>query len=818
MIAALRQAIRGLGRSPLFTCTVIATLAIGVGLNTAIFTVVDSVLLRPLGYRDAHRIMAIQTHFYDKGISTPRMGGGDYTDLSRQISGLDATAHYQNYSDGIQLRGTSLYVPVALVSPRFAEILGVQPTAGRLFQAADQDGTDALISYNFARNHFGPDANAIGQGITYNGSLYTVVGILPPGFSFPEKTEVWFERSSQPANANRTAFNQKAVAKRRADVTEAQLDAELAIFSASLRREFVEDRNKSIEAVPLQNQIVGNVRPTLHLLMGAVLVILLIVCANITHLQLVRATRRLRAGAIRTALGASRPALLGYALLETALLAFAGSVGAVLLAGPALRLLIRIAPPDTPRLSEIHLDLRVLAFSFLVALAVMFVTTTLPVWHSWHVQPTTALRSDSARGSESRTSLRLRNSFVVTEIALTLMLSVSAILLCRQLIAQSRQDLGFAPDQLLTLDAHTVLTTPSPVARDDSPAAIAALKQADIDFEQSKLNHLDQMLSTIAHIPGVASVGGISGAPLGFGGTDLSYAIRGRQVFAPGVTLPHADLRPITPGLIETMQIPLLRGRLLTPHDRLGSPGVALVSRELATEIFSGQDPVGQQIMSGYDADSSWLTIVGVVDDIRSESPASPPGPTIYVPVAQHPNPASDMQFVVRTRLPPEGITESIRTSLLSSNPEAAIKITTMRQNLGAVQQAEYFRTWLIASFAGVSILLAGLGLYGVTAYSVTQRRFEFGLRIALGAGRGQVLRSVLGGALSVTGLGVALGVLLSLSATRIVANLVGKLPGFDPLTYLVAGGLVLMLAIGATLFPANAAASTDPMQVLRDE
>ena len=337
MIAGLRHALRSLRRSPAFTLTVVATLALGTGLNAAIFTVVDNVLLRPLGYHHADRLVAIRTHLDRANRSIFRLGGGDYTDLSRQVSGLEATAHYQNYSDGLQLQGASLYAPIALVSPRFAEILGVQPLAGRLFHATDQDGTDVLVSAGFARTHCGSAAAALGQTMTYNGDLHTIVGVLPDGFSFPEATQVWFERSAQPANANRTAYNQKAVAKRRADVSPAQLDAELTTFSTNLRRQFPDDRDKSLEAVSLQDQIVGPVRPTLHLLMGAVAVILLIVCANITHLQLVRATNQLRSGAIRTALGASRATLIAHALSETALLATAGSIAAVLLAAPALR-------------------------------------------------------------------------------------------------------------------------------------------------------------------------------------------------------------------------------------------------------------------------------------------------------------------------------------------------------------------------------------------------------------------------------------------------------------------------------------------------
>jgi len=819
-IAALRHALRSLRRSPAFTFTVVATLGIGIGLNAAIFTVVDCVVLRPLGYHDADRIVALQTHFIEEGRSIPRLGGGDYTDAARQVSGLEATAHFNSFPDGIRMGGASLYVPVAQVSPRFAEIMGVQPIAGRLFRSADQDGTDVLLGADFTRAHFASAGAAIGQTITYNGAIHTVIGILPTGFSFPGKTQVWFERPAQPANANRSSYSDHVIGKRRPGVTTSQLNAELATFSTNLRRQVPEDHNKSIEAVPLQEQIVGSVRSLLRLLMGAVLVLLLIVCANVAHLQLVRSTRQMRSVSIRTALGASRKSLAAYALVETSLLAIAGTATALLLVIPSLHLLVRLAPPETPRLSDVHLNVHILLFSLLIALAVMVVAAMLPIWHSWQVDPASALRSDASRGTETRSSLRLRNGFIITEVALTLTLSVSAILLTRQLIAQSRQDLGFLPDTLLTLDAHATDSTPAPVAADQSPEALAALKQADLDFEQAKLNGLEATLASVAEVPGVESVGAIAGAPMGFGGSDVGYAVRGRQVFGSGVHLPRADFRPITPGLIQTMQIPLLQGRVLSAADRQGAPGVVLVNRELARQIFPGQEPIGQQIMCGYDAGSaaSWLTIVGIVEDIRSAAPAAAPSPTLYAPVAQHPNPASDMQIVVRTRTDPAAMVETLRRHLKQTHPEVAIKGTTMRENIGETERTEHFRTLLFGSFAGVSLLLAAVGMYGVTAYTVSQRRFEFGLRLALGSNRSQLLGLVLRKALGTALVGIGLGAAMSLGLTRIFGSVVGKLPAFDVPAYALAALSVLLVAILATLLPARSAANTDPVNTLRSE
>ena len=812
------QTLRSLRKSPAFTLTVIITLGIGIGLNAAIFSVVDNVLLKPLGYHDAARIVAVRTHFDDQNRSIPRLGGDDYTDLKTQVHGLEATAIYHVFEDGIQLRGVALYVPVAQVSARFGEVMGVQPIAGRLFNQSTSAPTDALVSASFARAHFDSAAAALNQSITYNGQVFSVVGVLPDGFAFPGKSEVWFQRTDQPINHNRTSYNDNVIAKRAASTSASQLQAELASFSTNLRRQYPENHNKSIEAVTLQEQIVGRIRPTLNLLMAAVAVVLLIVCANITHLQLVRATRELRAVSIRTALGASRTVLAVYALLEAAILALAGAALALVLAVPTLRLLVRLAPESTPRLNDIHLNLDILSFSFLIAFAVMIVAALLPVWRSWHVDPASALRSDSSRGTESRNSLRLRNGFVVAEVALTLMLSVSAILLTRHLIAQSRQDLGFAPDTLLTLDAHAILTTPSPEARDNSPKALAELKLAEENFDQLKLNKLDATLDSIAAIPGVDAVAGISGAPMGFGGSTVLYAIKGRTALTPGANLPNADLKPITPGLFETLHMSILKGRTITVQDTRKAPTVVVINQALANLSFRGEDPIGKVIACGYDFNSSALEIVGVVPDIRSDSPTSIPSPTLYIPVAQHPNTASDMQFLVRTRLAPAAMAETLLTQLLHSHPDVAIKATTMRENVGVQQQSEQFRTTLFTLFAAVSILLAAIGMYGVTAYTVAQRRFEFGLRVALGAKRTQLLTMVLRSALAVAFIGVAVGTLLSLSLQRILDSVVGKLPAFDATSHALASLAVLLIALLATLLPALRAASVEPATVLRSE
>lgn len=818
MFATVQHAFRSLRKSPSFTLTVIATLAIGIGLNAAIFAVVDCVLLRPLGYHDADRIVGIQTHFVDENRSISRLGGDDYNDLARQVKGLEATAYYQSFSDGLSLNGNALYLPVAVVSPRFLEVMGVQPVAGRLFHGSDTNAYDAVVSESFAQEHFGSSAAAIGRQIDYGGP-HAIVGVLPEAFSFPRMSHVWMEESAVDFSS-RTSYSNRVVGKRRADVTSSQLAAELATFSSQLQHAYVEDAHKTIEAVPLQEQIVGRVRPMLNLLMGSVGVLLLIICANITHLQLVRATQQLRAVSIRTALGASRGRLALRALAEASLLAAGGSAAAVLLALPTLRLLVRLAPTDLPRIGEVHLNAEVFVFSFLLSLFVMAVTALLPVWRSWHVDPSTALRQDAARGGEGRSSLRLRDGLVVAEVALTLTLSVAAILLTRELIAESHQDLGFKAESLVTLDTSDIKAPELPdYPKDRSAAGMAAYQAAALSPKEHRLARLHGVLDSLSEVPGVVSVAAMNGAPMGFWASNVSYAIKGRQVFtAAAEHLPSAEIRPVTPELFTTLEIPVLRGRALDANDRMDTPPVLLIDATLARTIFANDDPIGKQIMCGYDDVEGWWTIVGVVGAVHSESPGVAPQATFYVPLAQHPAPAANLQFVVRVSGSPAAMAESLRKSLARSHPEIAVKATTMRDNIGETQHQDRFRDLLFGSFAGVSVLLAAVGMYGVTAYSVAQRRFEFGLRVALGADRPQLFGMVLRKALMFAVAGVVLGMGLSLGLMRVLASVIGRLPKFDPVAYALASVVVLGIAVLAMFVPARAAANVDPMTVLRSE
>jgi putative ABC transport system permease protein len=801
-IQELRYALRQLRRSGSFTAAVVITLAVGIGLNATIFTIVDCVLLRPLGYREASRIYSIDTRFLDDGRSIAKIGGDDYEDVASHTRSFESTAYYSAGDDGLQLDGHTLYLPMAGVSPQFGSVMGVEPVAGRLF-GDSVDASEALVSSAFAEEHFASAQGAVGHAIHYDGRARAIVGVLPAGFSFPDKTAVWVEFPPHPEIPGRTAYNQRAIARVKPGVTAAQLNAELATLSRQLRAAYPEDKLKGLEAVPLQEQIVGSIRPMLRLLMGSAAVVLLIVCANIGHLQLVRSTQMRRDATIRTALGATRTAVARRALMESLILASAGCGLALILAQPALHLLTVMAGDQIPRLADVRLNRDVLLVSFVMSIATMLITALLPAWRSAKVSPAAVLKQEGSGSSESRASRRLRDSLIVGEVALTLTLSVASVLLARQMIADSRRDLGFQPDNLLVIDTHAATEQPLPLFG-NAPAMLVTLRA---------------MVDSIAKVPGVKDVAAVQGVPMGQGATDVSFAVRGRTEFKPGVQpLPVADVVPITTRYFQTMGIPLLQGRLLTGQDDENAVPVLVVSHELAQQVFPGVNPIGQQIMCGYDDKSSWWTIVGVVGDVRQQSPASSMAQTMYVPVAQHSFRAAEMQLVVRTAIDPAVMAATLEPLLKRSYPMVAVSSTTMREAVGESSRAQRFRTLLFGAFAAVSILLAAVGMYGVTAYTVSQRRFEFALRFALGAQRGQIVSMTLSHGIAVASLGIGVGVALSLGLLRAVGNVLGKLPAFDPASYAIAMCGVLAIAAVAAVIPSRRASQVEPMQVLRGD
>jgi predicted permease len=793
----LRYAARQLWKHPVFTVAAVLTLALGIGANTAIFTVVQSILLAPLPYADADRIMALDTHFTDSGRIHSRVTGPDGVDVRAQAHSLEAVSLYESGFQGVQLRGHAAYTAVTAVDADFARVLGIAPIAGRTF-TPEEVGRAALVSERFARDEFGSAQAAVGQTFNFENKPIQITGVLPPSFNFPEKSQVWVGYPFKPATEDRTSYNYKAVAKLHAGVSVDAARAELTAISQRLTAAYPDaNRHKEMTVVPLQEELTGKARPMLLLLFAAVGLILLIACVNVTHLELARSIERQRELAVRTALGSSRWELARLVIAEGLLLSLAGGVLGVLLAGPAVRLLVAMAPEGLPRAGEIHLNVWVLAFTLGLSLVTTVASSLVPARKAAKADPAEALKQDSSRGMSGHSAPALRDGLVVAEVAATFVLAVGAGLLLRTLVTLMTRDLGYETTRTLVVDA----AAPASYTKEDGLKVI---------------RQYDELLPKLAALPGVERVAGIFGLPTANLGSNGNYGVKGRLP-ANAEHAPWANFSLASPGYFQTMGIPLKRGRDFDAQDNYDGQFVAIISESLARQSFGNEDPIGKQIQCGLDSDK-WMTVIGVAGDVRQESPASNPGPILYMPIAQHPFFAAEIYIVLRTKVAPLTLMNTVQTEIMRTNAQIATKYTTMDAMVGESIAAERFRSVLISSFAGVGLLLAMLGVYGTMAYSVAQRTFEIGVRIAFGAEKKAILRMILGHAAKLACWGIVLGLGLSLGLTRLITSMLVGVRPIDPLSLLLATVLLLLTAAIAALAPAWRAAQVEPMVALRAE
>jgi putative ABC transport system permease protein len=794
----LRYAARQLWKHPVFTLTAVLTLALGIGANTAIFTVVQSVLLAPLPYADAGRIVVLGALFTEKDRIHYRVTGPDAVDVRTQAHSLEAVSLYNEGLQGVQLRDHAVFTPVTIVDASFARVFGLVPIAGRTF-TEQEIGRAALVDEQFARDQFGSVQAALGQTVGFDNQPLQITGVLPASFDFPGKTQVWVTYPSHPETENRTAYNYKAVAKLRAGVSVDAARAELKTLSQHLAAIYPDsNRNKQMYVVPLQQELTGKVRPMLLLLFAAVGMVLLIACVNVAHLMLARSMDRQRELAVRTALGSPRWKLGQLVLAESFLVSLIGACLGVLLAVPVLRVLLAMAPADLPRAAEIHLNGWVLAFTLTLSLLTTVLSSLVPARKATKIDPVEALKADSSRGISAKSASALRNGLVMAEVAATFLLAVGAGLLLRTMMTLMDRDLGYQSGNLLVVDAEAP-------GDDMKSGQIVARKYDDI-FAQLKA------------LPGVENAVGIYGLPTENNGSNGGYSVRG--VSTDNYHMPGAYFNVVTPGYFSTMKIRLLRGRDFGPQDTFDGQMVAVISESVAKQSFGNTSPIGKQIQLGLDLESlnKWITIVGVVADVRQDSPAQQPGAAIYMPMAQHPSRAPEISLVLRTKVPPLTLMNTVQTKIQRINPQIAMHFTTMDAMVGGSIAAERFRSALLASFAATGLLLAMLGVYGTMACSVAQRRFEIGVRMAFGAERQAVLRMVLWHAVKLACCGIAIGLTLSFALTRLMAGMLVGIRPLDPLSLAAATGLLLVTATITAFAPAWCAARVDPMIALRAE
>ncbi len=798
LLQDLRYAARQLWKHPAFTVTAVLTLALGIGANTAIFTVVQSILLASLPYPDAGRIVALNTNWTDSGHTSHRVTGPDAADVRSQAHSLDILSMYQGGSEGVQLRDHAVFTEVMAVELNFPRVFGLTPVAGRVFSDSDTHH-ETLVSERFARDNFGSAQAALGQTMTVEAQPSQIIGVLPSAFNFPEKTQVWvaYPILQGEALGNRTAFNYKAVAKLRSGVSAEAAGAELSAISHRLQAAYPDaNKNKQLIVVTLQEELTGKARPMLQLLFAAVAMILLIACVNVTHLELARSIERQRELAVRTALGSSRWQLRRLVMAESLLISLCGAVLGVLLAGPAVRLLVAMAPEGLPRAAEIHLNGWVLAFTLGLSLLTTVASSLIPARKAAKVDPAEALKQDSSRGMAGHSASALRNGLVVAEVAATFVLAVGAGLLLRTLITLTARDMGYQTARMLVVDA-------------DAPAHTT-------EEAQRVTQQYDGLFAQLTALPGVEHVGGIMGLPTGSYGSNGYYEVKDGLPTDPSHQ-PYADFSVASPGYFQTMRIPLKVGRDFNSQDNYDGQFVAVISESLAKQSFGDADPIGKPIRCGLDS-PKWMTVVGVVGDVRQDSPAAKPGPTLYMPMAQHPFYATEIHIVLRTKVAPLTLMNAVQAEIMRTNPQIATKYTTMDAMVGESIAAERFRSVLISSFAGVGLLLAMLGVYGTMAYSVAQRTFEIGVRMAFGAEKKLILRMILVHAAKLACWGIVLGLGLSLVLTRLITSMLVGVRAVDPVSLFIATVLLLLTAAIAALAPAWRAAQVEPMVALRAE
>jgi putative ABC transport system permease protein len=795
-VGDLRFATRQLLKHPVFTATTTLTLALGIGANTAIFTVVQSILLAPLPYQNADRLAVLDTHWTNSGHTTPRVTGPDAVDVRDQARSIEAVSLYAGGELGVQLRDHSVYTVLTFVDANFARVFSLQPIAGRLFTDADAHHA-ALVSEQFARDNFGSTQAALGQMLHVENEPLEITGVLPSTFDFPAKTQVWEAYPLRPESELRTAFNYKALGRLRPGVSFRTAQTELDGISRRLETAYPDaNRSKQILALPLQQALTGDARPTLLLLWATVGLILLIACVNVTHLQLVRSMERQREIAIRKALGSSRLQVMQPVILEILLVSLIGGMAGVLLAFPAVHVLVAMAPKELPRADEIHLNGWVLAFTLGLAVLTALVSSMLPALRAAKVDPAEALKHDTSRGMSRHGAARFRDGLVIAEVAATFVLAMGAGLLLHTMMTLRSRDMGYQTRQLLVVDA-------------DAPA------HSEQDAHRA-VQQFNEVFAQLAAVPGVEHVGGIMGLPTGNYGSNGYYKTRGGLP----VDLGHeasSIFSVASPGYFQTMGIPIKRGRDFSAQDTYESPFVAVLSKSLAKQSFGNADPVGKQIQCGLDSDK-WMTVVGVVGDVRQESPAEQPGPALYMPMTQHPFYANQIHIVLRTGVKPLSLMNAVQEKIAEINPLIALRFTTMDAMVNKSMAAERFRAALISSFAGVGLLLAMLGVYGTVAYSVAQRTFEIGIRMAFGAEKGAILRTVLEHAAKLACCGIAAGLVLSLILARLVTGMLVGVRPMDPLSLGAAALLLLLTALAAAFAPGWKATHVDPMVALRAE
>ena len=813
LLQDLRYGLRMLTKKPGFTAVAVITLALGIGANSAIFSVVNGLLLRPLPYRDSERLAIIWTHSPGANVVQDWPSPGQYSAIKSQASVFEDIAIAQGGSVNLAGQTTAERVGVVRTSSNMFSILGAQALLGRAFlPEEDEPGKPptAVLSHGLWQRRFGGDPNVIGQALTLNGQGYTVVGVMPADFSLGYEVMPTVGAVQQPdlllplpMSAERLASqgdeNYNLLARLKPGATVAQAQAELDLAVRRLEQQFPDQyppsRRFSLSIRPLLEQVVGDVRPALLVLLGAVGCVLLIACANVANLLLARATAREKEMAIRTAMGAGRWRVVRQLLTESVVLSSAGGALGLLIAFWGIDALRALDPGNIPRLQNVGLDARVLVFTFAVAVLTGVLFGMAPALRSSKINLSETLK-EGGRGLVEGGHRRLRNALVVAEIALSLVLLIGAGLLIRSFGRVQQVEPGFVAQGVLSMRM--------------SVAGTSFAGERGVVFYQ-------ELLERVRRLPGVESAGAASILPLGGGIGWGSITVEG-YVPTSGQSLIQADQRIASTGYFETMKVPLVGGRLFSEQDAKDSAPVAIIDENMARTYWPGADPLGKRLKPGdAEDDTPWLEVVGVVANVKQYALDTDSRVTFYRPQLQ--NPSGTMYVVARTSVDPAGLTAAVTREVRAMDPNVPIyDVKTMEQRLSESLARRRFAMLALGLFALVAMILAAVGIYGVMSYTVAQRTREIGVRMALGAQGRDVLRLVIARGMALAVAGVGAGLVAAFALTRALSSLLYGVSATDLATFAGVPVLLALVSLLACYVPARRATKVDPMEALRHE
>jgi putative ABC transport system permease protein len=802
LLQDIRYSIRVLLKNPGFTAVALLTLTLGIGANSAIFSVVNAVLLRPLPYEESERLVFISERspvLEGMSIAYP-----NYLDWREQNAVFDNIGVYRRVSFNLTGSGEPERLSGGEVSAELFGALRAKPVLGRVLLAEDDRPGAApvvVLGYGLWQRRFGKSADVIGQAVTLNSKAHTVVGVMPPDFRFPSGVDIWVPVGLNADNPSWGRGNHPglyAVARLRSGVSVAQARSEMDTIAARLEQQYPQSNTGNrVTVTPLFNRITGDVRPALLVLLAAVGFVLLIACANVANLLLARAAARQKEIAVRMALGATRGRLVRQLLTESVMLSAAGGAVGLLLAVWGVDLLVAISPNNIPRFAEIKLDNHVLGFTAAISLLTGVLFGLAPALHASKLNLNEMLKEGGRSATAGFRRQRVRSLLVVSEVAIALVLLISAGLLIKSFMRLQQVDLGFNPDGVLTA------AVPLPRTKYLEPT--------------KRIAFYESLFARIAALPGVEAVGAVDELPTE-GGSQTYFIVEDRPI-PPREEIPLTEYSLVSTGYFKAMGLRLLKGREFDARDARDAPFVCIIDEKFAEQYWPGQDPIGKRLKyGGADPANPWTTVVGLVANVRYQGPdQESPRVQLFLPYTQ--STFLGAALVIRTAGDPKDMAAAVRGEVLGMDPDLPVyAIRTMNEVLKESVASRRLYMTLLGIFAGVAMILAAIGLYGVMAYSVTQRTHEIGIRMALGAKAGDVLRLVVGQGMALALAGVGIGLVAAFALTRLLSSLLFAVSATDPYTFAIISLILAGVALGATFIPAHRATRVDPMVALHYE